>query len=178
MKHVWKMLMAALLACMLLVPVSAGADAETMYGEAQKDGATLRVSPENGASVVVTIDKGDRFEIVDFVIENTMITWMKVSYKDPVTGVTSTGYIAWGDGKIIRNEDQEEDDTTPTVPETPAVTPEVPVEPEKPGSKPEQSAPAASVDLVAFYNELYEKLYPLDEDGNGTGPFVSDMAEM
>ena len=65
----------------------------------------------------------------------------------------------------------------PTVPETPAVTPEVPVEPEKP-AEPEQSAPAASVDLVAFYNELYAKLYPLDEDGNGTGPFVSDMAEM
>lgn len=58
----------------------------------------------------------------------------------------------------------------PAVPETPAVTPEVPAEPETPA--------ADSVDLVAFYNEIYEKLYPLDADGNPTGPFVSDMAEM
>ena len=114
MKHVWKMLMAALLACMLLVPAGAGAEVVTQYGEATKDDAAVRVSPEAGASVVVTIDEGDRFEIVDFVIEDTYITWMKVSYKDPVTGVTSTGYIAWGDGTILR--DTGTDDNTPTVP--------------------------------------------------------------
>ena len=57
-------------------------------------------------------------------------------------------------------------------PEMPEVTPEV-----KPESKPEQ-APTANVDLAAFYNEIYAKLYPLDAEGNATGPFVSDMAEL
>lgn len=89
----------------------------------------------------------------------------------------------------------EEPDVAPEMPtvgeETPEVPPEVEPEPapeakpeEKPADKPveepkpEQSAPTASVDLVAFYNELYAKLYPLDAEGNATGPFVSDMAEM
>ena len=66
-------------------------------------------------------------------------------------------------------------------PEMPEVQPEPEQKPEAPAvpeEKPEQSAPAASVDLGAFYNEIYAKLYPQDAEGNATGPFVSDMAEM
>jgi len=88
-------------------------------------------------------------------------------------------------------EPTEEPEVAPEMPtvgeETPEVTPEVKPEAkpeEKPADKPveepkpEQSAPAASVDLVAFYNDIYAKLYPVDAEGNPTGPFVSDMAEM
>ena len=45
MKHVWKMLMAALLACMLLVPVSAGA--EKLYGEVNRDNVREDESDED-----------------------------------------------------------------------------------------------------------------------------------
>ena len=63
---------------------------------------------------------------------------------------------------------------TSTAPETPAVEPSTPaVNPE-----PAPSAPAAAtVDLAAFYNELYNKLYPLDADGMVTGPFATDLMD-
>ena len=63
---------------------------------------------------------------------------------------------------------------TSTAPETPAVEPSTPaVNPE-----PAPSAPAAAtVDLDVFYNELYNKLYPLDADGMVTGPFATDLMD-
>ena len=73
------------------------------------------------------------------------------------------------DVPAMPTEEPEVPTAMPTVPELPAVTPEVPAEPD---------VPAIYIDLVAFYNELYAELYPLDEEGNATGPFVSDMAEL
>ncbi len=85
---------------------------------------------------------------------------------------------------------------TPAEPEqpeeapAPEVEPEEPAEPEqKPAEKPAEpapeqkpaetpAAPAGNADLEAFYNGLYEKLYPLDSEGFATGPFVQDLAVM
>ena len=63
-----------------------------------------------------------------------------------------------------------ETSTAPVEPSTPAVEPSTPaVEPETPA--------ATSIDLAAFYNELYNKLYPLDADGMVTGPFATDLMD-
>ena len=58
-------------------------------------------------------------------------------------------------------ETQQEESATeqPAISETPAVD-------------------SASVDLAAFYEKLYAELYPNDENGDPTGPFVMDIAEM
>ena len=34
------------------------------------------------------------------------------------------------------------------------------------------------IDLVEFYNTLYNELYPLDADGNATGPFATDLMDL
>ena len=87
MKHVWKMLMAALLACMLLVPVGAGADT-VIYGEATQDGVTVYC--EN----IFTIDKGYDFVIVDVLVEDAKILYYKVMCVHPTENVAYEGYIA------------------------------------------------------------------------------------
>lgn len=65
-------------------------------------------------------------------------------------------------------------------PSTPAVkpepTPEVKPEP-TPEATPAPSAPAATIDLNAFYNKLYNDLYPLDAEGFATGPFATDLMD-
>ena len=39
-------------------------------------------------------------------------------------------------------------------------------------------APEVTVDLAGFYNDIYNELYPLDEEGNFTGPYAEDIALM
>ena len=60
--------------------------------------------------------------------------------------------------------------------------PEAPAEPSTPAVKPEPApevkpeAPAATtIDLDAFYNKLYNELYPLDAEGFATGPVAMDL---
>lgn len=59
------------------------------------------------------------------------------------------------------------------------VTPEQPAPSEQPtpSEQPSESVPAAgSIDLGAFFEELYNTLYPLDSEGYATGPAVDDWA--
>ena len=64
----------------------------------------------------------------------------------------------------------------PAEPSTPAVKPE-PAPEVKPSPAPE-AAPLDGLGLAAFYDNLYARLYPLDADGNPTGPFVEDFAQV
>jgi len=71
-----------------------------------------------------------------------------------------------------------ETSTAPVEPSTPAVEPETPAVNPEPSPEVEPEAPAATaIDLAAFYNELYNKLYPLDADGMVTGPFATDLMD-
>ena len=38
--------------------------------------------------------------------------------------------------------------------------------------------PEVSLDLLTFYQDIYNELYPVDEEGNFTGPYCEDMATM
>ena len=38
-------------------------------------------------------------------------------------------------------------------------------------------APAASIELAAFYEKVYNTLYPLDADGFSTGPYATDLMD-
>ena len=91
MKHVWKMLMAALLACMLLVPVSAGA--EKLYGEANRNNVPMMNTTGENAWEVFTIDKGDEFEIVEPVMVDGAIAWYKVYCTHPENGSTYQVFV-------------------------------------------------------------------------------------
>ena len=37
-------------------------------------------------------------------------------------------------------------------------------------------APEVSVDLAGFYNDMYNELYPVDAEGNPSGPYCEDLA--
>lgn len=39
-------------------------------------------------------------------------------------------------------------------------------------------APEVSLDLLTFYNDIFNELYPLDEEGYSTGPYCEDVAVM
>ena len=92
MKHVWKMLMAALLACMLLVPLGAAADT-AVYGEANRNDVPMMNTVGEKATEVFTIDKGDRFEIVEPITEDGVVTWYKVHCVHPENGSTYQVYV-------------------------------------------------------------------------------------
>ena len=92
MKHVWKMLMAALLACMLLVPM--GAEAENAVGKANQNGVPAMNTQSATGYTVFTIDKGYEFTIVEPIIENGVTTWYKVYCVKPTTNDTYQVYIA------------------------------------------------------------------------------------
>ena len=92
MKHVWKILMAALLACMLLVPMGAGA--ENAVGKANQNGVPAMSTQNANGYTVFTIDKGHEFTIVEPIIENGVTAWYKVHCVNPTTNVTYQVYIA------------------------------------------------------------------------------------
>jgi len=109
MKHVWKMLMALLLVCALLVP--AGAMADAIYGAAKLN--DVPVMSSNGAAgyELFTIDKGDTFEIKSTVTEDGVTTWYMVYCKNPETGDTWQGYIR---AQYVQYGVSIDDDTTGT----------------------------------------------------------------
>ena len=39
-------------------------------------------------------------------------------------------------------------------------------------------APEVNVDLLTFYNDMYNELYPVDAEGNPSGPYCEDIAAM
>ena len=77
------------------------------------------------------------------------------------------------------------EETTPAEDEIPAFDPEAETStaPETPAVEPEptpEATPTPSVtstDLSAFYNELYNELYPLDAEGFATGPYATDLMD-
>ena len=83
--------MAALLACMLLVPVSAGA--EKLYGEANRNNVPMMNTTGENAWEVFTIDKGDEFEIVEPVMVDGAIAWYKVYCTHPENGSTYQVFV-------------------------------------------------------------------------------------
>ena len=93
MKHVWKMLMAALLVCMLLLP--AGAMADTLYGEANQDDVRVLNTPAMDGTTVFTIEKGYEFEIVEPILNesNTTVEWFRIWCKHPTLEKTYEVYI-------------------------------------------------------------------------------------
>ena len=102
--------------------------------------------------------------------------WAKAQV--PVEGEGDTGIMDMPveDGPAAYDPEAETS-TAPVEPSTPAVEPSTPaVEPSTPAVEPETPA-ATSIDLAAFYNELYNKLYPLDADGMVTGPFATDLMD-
>ena len=102
--------------------------------------------------------------------------WAKA--QAPVEGEGDTGIMDMPveDGPAAYDPEAETS-TAPVEPSTPAVEPSTPaVEPSTPAVEPETPA-ATSIDLAAFYNELYNKLYPLDADGFVTGPFATDLMD-
>ncbi len=92
MKHVWKMLMAALLVCMLLLPAGAVAE-DKMYGEANQDKVPAMNTNSTTGYEVFTLDKGYDFEIVEPIFEGGAVAWYKVWCVRPADGVTYQVYI-------------------------------------------------------------------------------------
>ena len=91
MKHVWKMLMAALLACMLLLPASAMAD--TLYGVANQNDVPMQSMAQEGAYTVFTVDKGHEFTIVDTIVDDDAQVWYMVHCESPIDQVTYQVYV-------------------------------------------------------------------------------------
>ena len=92
MKHVWKMLMAALLACMLLLPASAMAD--TLYGAANQNDVPMQSMAKQGDTYTVfTVDKGHTFTIVDTVVDDDAQVWYMVHCVHPEKQTTYQVYV-------------------------------------------------------------------------------------
>lgn len=96
------------------VPVPAPSDKN--YGEANRDGVPVLMKPMADATVLFTIDKGYEFEIVDFIIENSMVAWLKILCVNPTDISAYSAYVAWSDINfgIIPDNNEKEDSSTHT----------------------------------------------------------------
>ncbi len=98
MKHVWKMLLAAMLALMLLLCVTGAAEeaeAATVYGMSTADQVRVRKQPSTSANMWFYIDEGFVAEILGETKDGDgNVTWYKVNSTHPVpNGRTYIGYV-------------------------------------------------------------------------------------
>lgn len=97
MKHVWKMLMAALLCLMLIVPAGAMAEeAEVRYGVVTDNQVNVRKTDEGmAADIWFKVDEGHVGQIIDRIPDRKgQYYWYKVNTGHPVpNGRTYVGYI-------------------------------------------------------------------------------------
>ena len=99
--------------------------------------------------------------------------WAKAQAPAEGEGDTGSMDLPVEDGPAAYDPEAETS-TAPEVKPEPSAAPSTPAV--KPQPTPAPSAPAAtSIDLDAFYNDLYNKLYPLDAEGFATGPVAMDL---